>query len=156
MKKNFVLFLQTILLIWFFLAMVGLNFGDNYLVTRSYKDDGVFFLIYLATVILFAVKENIGKWISIVWLSMWFMIQFLCHEWYTIFNGGFMGSLQNKIEYFSETMQWMRIEGKYIPDIYHTLLHIFILITLISMVIYTVKSKKSSSITFSFVYILEN
>lgn len=142
MRKNIVLFQQIILLVWFFLAMTGLYFGDNCLVTKSYKNDGIFFLIYLATIIFFAVKESIGKWLSVGWLSMWFLIQFICHEWYTIFNDGFMGSLQNKIEYFAGTMQWIRIEGKYIPDIYHTILHILILFTLISTLMYTVKIKK--------------
>ena len=142
MKKNFVLFLQIVLLIWFFLDMVGLYFGDNCLVTRSYNDDGIFFFLYLVTVIIFAVKENIGKWLSIGFLSIWLIIQFICHEWYTIFNDGFMGTLENKIEYFSGTMQWLVIEGKYIPDIYHTVLHILILFTLIGTVIYTIKVKK--------------
>lgn len=142
MRKNLVLFQQVVLLVWFFLAMTGFYFSGNCLVTRSYKDDGIFFLIYLATIIFFTVKESIGKWLSIGWLSMWFFIQFICHEWYTIFNDGFMGNLQNKIEYFSGTMQWINIEGKYIPDIYHTILHILILFTLISTVIYTIKSKK--------------
>lgn len=142
MRKNIILFQQVVLLIWFFFAMTGLYFGDNCLVTRSYKDDGIFFLIYLATIILFAVKEHIGKWLSIGWLSLWFFIQFICHEWYTLFNDGFMGNLQSKIEYFARTMQWIRIEGKYIPDIYHTILHILILFTLICTVIYTIKSKK--------------
>ena len=31
---------------------------------------------------------------------MWLVIQFMCHEWYTIFNSGFMGSLDGKIKYF--------------------------------------------------------
>ena len=144
MKKNLVLCLQIVLLIWFSLDMTGLYFGDRCLVTSSYKDDGILLLIYLVTVILFVVTENIGKWLSIGWLSMWLITQFICHEWYTIFNSGFMGNLQNKIEYFSGTMQWLRIEGKYIPDIYHTVLHILILFTLISTVIYIRKSGKKT------------
>lgn len=139
MKKNTVLIWQIVLLIWFFIDMTGLSLGKYCLVTKSYKDDGIFFLIYFATVILFALKENIGKWISIGWMSMWFITQFICHEWYTIFDGGFMGNLQDKIKYFSGTMQWIKIEGKYVPDIYHTLLHILILTALIFTIIYTVK-----------------
>lgn len=41
--------------------MTGLYFGNKCLVTRSYKEDGICFLIYLITIILFLVKENIGK-----------------------------------------------------------------------------------------------
>lgn len=142
MKKMHCIIAQLILLVWFFLDMIGVYFGDNCLVTRSYQDDGILFLIYLATVILFIVKDNIGKWFSIVFMSMWFGTQFICHEWYTIFNGGFMGTLEGKIKYFSGTIQWLQIDGRYIPDLYHTILHILILYALVSTIIYTVKTKK--------------
>ena len=70
------------------------------------------------------------------------MIQFFCHEWYTIFNGGFMGTLEGKIEYFSGTIQWVQIEGKYIPDLYHTFLHILIIFALTITIIYSAKRDK--------------
>ena len=47
MKKIYCIISQVVLLIWFFLDMTGLYFGDKCLVTTSYKDDGLFFLIYL-------------------------------------------------------------------------------------------------------------
>ena len=141
-KKIYCIIAQLILLLWFFLDMTGLCFGNNCLVSRSYKDDGIFFLIYLIVVILFIVKEQIGKWFVIVWLSMWFAIQFICHEWYTIFNDGFMGTLERKIEYFSGTIQWLQLDGKYIPDVYHTILHILILCALISTIVYSIKITK--------------
>ena len=139
-KKTCIIF-QILLLMWFFLDMTGVYLGDKCLVTQSYREDGVFFLIYLVTVILFIVKVQIGKWLVAVWTSLWFITQFLSHEWYTIFNCGIMGSVEGKIKYFSDTLQWIRIEGKYIPDIYHTVLHILILLTLISTINYIVKSK---------------
>lgn len=143
MKKTHCIIIQLILLLWFFLDMTGLYFGDKCLVTKSYKDDGAFFLIYLVAIILFIAKEKIGKWLVIVWLAMWFGIQFICHEWYTIFNDGFMGTLEGKIECFSGTMQWLQIEGRYIPDVYHTILHILILCALISTIVYSIKIKNS-------------
>lgn len=127
-------------LVWFFLDMIGVYFGDKCLVTQSYKEDGVFFLIYLTAIILFIIKDQIGKWIVAVWTSIWFVIQFLCHEWYTIFNGGIMGSLEGKIKYFSETVQWIKIEGKYIPDIYHTVLHILLLFVIITTFMFIKKT----------------
>ena len=63
MKKIYCMIAQIVLLLLFFLDMIGLYFGDKCLVTRSYKEDGIFFLIYLATMILFFTKEKIGKWI---------------------------------------------------------------------------------------------
>ena len=108
--KNTCIIFQMLLLMWFFLDMIGVSFGDKSLVTQSYKEDGVFFLIYLVTVILFIVKVQIGRWFVAVWTSLWFIIQFLCHEWYSIFNSGIMGSIEGKIEYFSGTLQWIRID----------------------------------------------
>ena len=142
MKKIYCSIAQIILLLWFFLDMIGLYFGENCLVTRSYKEDGILFLIYLVTMILFFVKEKIGKWLVIGWMSMWLLIQIMCHEWYTFFDSGFMGTLEGKIKYFSGTIQWIQIEGKYVPDVYHTVLHILILIALALTIIYTAKNRK--------------
>jgi hypothetical protein len=126
--------------------MTGLYFGDKCLVTKSYKDDGIFFLIYLAAVVMFILKEKIGKWLIVVWTSIWFVVQFMCHEWYTIFNKGFMGTVEGKIRYFSGTMQWLKIDGKYVPDIYHTVLHICILLVLISTILYVLNHGRTNRI----------
>ena len=142
MKKRYCIITQTLLLLWFFLDMTGVYFGNSYLVTRSYKDDGIFFLIYSAVMILFIFKEKIGKWAVLVWTSLWFVIQFLCHEWYTIFSKGVMGSLEDKIKYFSGAIKWIEIDGRYIPDVYHTILHILILAVVITTALYIRNSKK--------------
>lgn len=145
MRKIHCMVIQLILLFWFFLDMMGLSFGDNCLVTRSYKDDGIFFLVYLTVVLLFIFKEKIGKWMMMIWLFMWLAIQFMCHEWYTIFNKGFMGTVEGKIKYFSGTLHWLKTKDRYIPDVYHTILHILILCALISTVVYFVKTEKKIS-----------
>lgn len=142
MKKKYCIITQTLLLLWFFLDMTGVYFSNSYLVTRSYKDDGLFFLIYLVAMILFIFKEKIGKWAVWVWTSLWFVIQFLCHEWYTIFSKGVMGSLEDKIKYFSGAIKWIEIDGRYIPDVYHTILHILILAVVITTSLYIRNSKK--------------
>ena len=142
MKKKYCVILQIVLLLWFLLDMIGVYFSDSYLVTRSYKDDGIFYLIYLAVMVLFIFKEKIGKWAVFVWTSLWFIIQFLCHEWYTIFGKGIMGTLEKKIEYFSGAVKWLEVEGRYIPDVYHTILHILILAVVITSAIYIRNSKK--------------
>ena len=142
MKKRYCIITQTLLLLWFFLDMTGVYFSNSYLVTRSYKDDGLFFLIYLVAMILFIFKEKIGKWAVWVWTSLWFVIQFLCHEWYTIFSKGVMGSLEDKIKYFSGAIKWIEIDGRYIPDVYHTILHILILAVVITTSLYIRNSKK--------------
>lgn len=144
MQKRYCIIPQILLLFWFFLDMTGVYFNNSYLVTRSYKDDGIFFLIYLAAMILFILKENIGKWAVLVWTSLWFVIQFLCHEWYTIFGKGIMGPLEGKIKVFLGAVKWLEIEGRYIPDVYHTILHILILTVVITSAMYIRNYKKQA------------
>ena len=142
MKKKHCIITQMILLLWFFLDMIGIYFGDKCLVTRSYKEDGIFFLIYLIAVVLFIIKEKFGKWFVICWMSIWFVIQFLCHEWYTLFGSGFMGNTEDKIAYFKDCIQVANVSGRYVPDLYHIVLHVFILTAFISIVIIPDKSKE--------------
>lgn len=153
MPKKTCLIFQAILLIWFFLDMIGIYFGDGRcLVERSYADDGPFFLIYLACFVLFILKENIGKWMMAGWLVMWFLIQFLSHEWYTIFGCGIMGTLEGKIKYFSNTLHWTNNQDRYFPDVYHTILHILILLALFMNIFYIVslgRKRKNNYYSFS-------
>ena len=53
-----------------------------------------------------------------------------------------MGSLEDKIKYFSGAIKWIEIDGRYIPDVYHTILHILILAVVITSAIYIRNSKK--------------
>lgn len=94
--------------------------------------------------ILFIFKEKFGKWAVAVWTSIWFVVQFLCHEWYTIFGKGIMGSLEGKIKCFSGAIKWLEIDGRYIPDVYHSILHILILMVVITSAIYIRNSKKQA------------
>lgn len=143
MKKIHVIMAQTALLIWFFLDMTGFCIGGQCLVTASYREDGIFFLMALAVLILFIAKEKAGKWLSAGWLSLWLFTQFINHEWYTIFGDGFMGSAEGKIRYFSGTMHWLTVEGRYIPDIYHTVLHLLIVLALTVTIVYIAKKRRA-------------
>lgn len=147
MKKIYCIVLQIILLVWFFLDMTGFYLDGHCLVIQSYSDDGIFFLIYFAAVILFITKEKTGKWFVAIFTALWFTTQFICHEWYTIFNSGFMGGLEGKIKHFQGTIHWISIEGRYIPDVYHTILHILILSVFASTVIYIHKTRKQNNVT---------
>ena len=57
-----------------------------------------------------------------------------------------MGSLDGKIKFFSGTIKWLNIDGKYIPDLYHTILHLLIITALVSTLIYIAKAKKGKKI----------
>lgn len=142
MKKSTCIIFQSILLIWFLLDMTGLSFGDKCLVEQSFKDDGIFFAIYLVTFVWFILKDSVGKWDVLIWSGLWFITQFLCHEWYTLFDRGCMGSTEGKIKIFSENIQLFSIEGRYVPDLYHIILHVLILCVFITTLIYIIKGKK--------------
>ena len=139
MKKRMFLISQFMLLAWFFLDMIGVYFTDCYLVTRSYKEDGIFFLIYLLCILLFIFKEKAGKWAVLVWSIIWFITQFMNHELITITGRGYEG----KLKYFAGSLYWLKIDGMYIPDVYHTILHILILAVIICGIIY-MRDKKGS------------
>lgn len=138
MKKKMFLICQILLLIWFFLDMTGVYFKDSYLVTRSYIDDGLFFAIYLATVVLFLIKDKIGKWAVLGWSAIWFIAQFMSHELVTITGNGY----ENKTHYFEGALKWLEIDGVYVPDVYHTVLHVLILAVIITGFVYVFDRKK--------------
>lgn len=129
---------QVLLLAWFFLDMTGVYYTDGYLVTRSYKEDGIFFLIYLAAVVLFIIRDKIGKWAFLIWSVIWFITQFMNHELVTITGNNSEG----KMRYFEGALKWLDIEGVYVPDVYHTVLHVLILAVIVVGVIYVMRSKK--------------
>ena len=137
MKKRSVIIVCVILLIWFFLDMTGLYFENEYLVSQSYKDDGIFFIIYFVVFILFVFKEKIGKYLLDAWLFMWFITQFLSHWYFTITGGGL-----RKLEFFKGSIKIINSSSRYFPDLYHIVLHIFILIALIFLNIYIFQVRK--------------
>ena len=54
-------------------------------------------------IILFIVKEKVGTWFAIGWMAMWFGIQFICHEWYTILHILILYALVSTIIYAVKT-----------------------------------------------------
>lgn len=146
MTKKKALIWQLPLLIWFALDMTGLCLPGFCLVEPAFQDDGIFFLLYLVAILSFILFERIGRWVLTIWLSLWLLTQLLSHEWYTVFGRGVMGSLDGKITAFSHTLQWGVWPGRYVPDVYHTILHLLILFALISLLRYLRHSKNEKEI----------
>lgn len=138
MNKKNVVIACIVLLIWFFLDMVGVYFNNTYLVTQSYKDDGLFFAIYLISLLLFIFKEKIGKYILTIWLSMWLFFQYLFHYGYQLIGQ----TTESKINYFNGSIKLININNGYFPDLYHFILHILILTSIVILIVYIIKSKK--------------
>lgn len=136
-RKKVTVITNLILLGWFFLDMVGVYFGNNILVSRSYKDDGVYFIIFAFALLLFLLKDRIGKYVLFIWLFIWFGAQFYSHWYITIF-----GPWERMNTFFADTIKIIPSSNIYIPDLYHTVLHILILISLGSLIIFLLSLRK--------------
>src|SRR6056297_2984832 len=139
MKKFSCIIANLTLLVWFFLDITGVYFEKNYLVTTSWREDGLFFLVFVFALIFFIVKERIGKFVLIIWQILWLITQFFSHEWYTLVGGG-----EGKISYFKDSIKLFHSESRYIPDLYHIILHLLIVIALVTTILYTRETKKST------------
>jgi len=123
--------------------MVGFKIGNFILVERAWKDDGIFFLIYIALFIFFYLKEQQGKYLLTIFLSLWLATQFISHWYYTIFGASEKKFLSYN-RYFADTYQIIPAsDSVLVPDLYHVLLHLFILTALVLMVRYTLKSRRA-------------
>ncbi|MDO5154760.1 MAG: hypothetical protein Q4D51_02240 [Eubacteriales bacterium] len=140
-RKKVAIIANSLLLLWFSLDMFGVKLGEKYLVEGAFKDDGLFMLISVITFILFVVTKKIGKYFHLIWLSMWLVVQFLSHEWYTIFGNGFMGDVDVKINCFKDCIKIVSVQGRYVPDAYHTILHILLVVALVTTLRVTAKTK---------------
>lgn len=129
--KKCVVILNTILLVWFLFDMTGLSFGNSVLVSTAYKDDWIFLILFLIAFTLFIFKDKIGRYVLAGWLILWFATQFYFHWLFTIW-----GPWEAKIQYFSNTIKLINSSTRYIPDLYHIVLHIFILAAMISTLLY--------------------
>src|SRR6056297_2640940 len=137
MKKFICIIANLTLLVWFFLDMTGVYFENTYLVTTSWRDDGLFFLVFVFALVFFIVKERIGKFVLIIWQTLWLITQIISHEWYTLVGGG-----GRKISYFKDSIKLIHSESRYIPDLYHIILHLLIFIALVTTILYTRETKK--------------
>ncbi len=140
MNKKICFISNLCLLLWFFLDMVGVSINGHILVTRSFRDDGIFFIAFLILFIWYIFKDKIAKYFLAGWLFMWLLVQFLSHWYFTIF-----GPSEAKINYFADTIKLIPSYSRYIPDLYHIILHILILVSLTNMIIYSIASRKSKT-----------
>ena len=136
-KKKKVFIVNGILLCWFLLDLVGMKIGKQVLVTQAYKEDGIFFIIFVMTLLWFWKNEKMGKYVLEAWLFMWLITQFFSHWYFTIW-----GPWEGKNQYFEGTLKLIRSDLVYIPDLYPIVLHGWIVITLILTLRYNFDPKK--------------
>ncbi len=137
MMKKTCIWINIILLLWFFLDMTGVYFENSYLVSRAWKEDGIYFLIYLASFLLFVFYDKVGKFVLSMWLGLWLIAQFFSHEYFSI-----VGIEGSKNEYFEGSIKLFASNNRYYPDLYHIILHILILLALVFSIRFLLNSRK--------------
>ncbi|MBE9467735.1 MAG: hypothetical protein IMY72_05350 [Bacteroidetes bacterium] len=139
--KKKCLFIILLLFVWFSLDMTGFSFANITLVESAWNQvDGLWWLIFLTLFILFIFKEKFGKYLLSIFILMWIIIQFNCHWYHTIF-GTSVEKINSYNQYFRNTLHVISSSEKIlIPDLYHIILHLLILISLIILIRYIIYS----------------
>lgn len=124
-----------ILFIWFTFDMTGLSFGSTKIVTSAFIDepiDFIFWLVLLGCIVLFILKDNLGKFIVTVYLFFWgafqFSVYFRTGEKIIAYNNSFADT-HHIIAASQEIL---------IKDTYHIFLDIFIALSFVTSLVYII------------------
>ena len=124
---------QIVLWVWFFGCVVTYRFGKVYLVEGMGLKSAEFVMLclYSAGLACFHLWDGVGTWVLLFVLTAWIVVQFLCHWRYTIF-GASEQKLRGYHKCFQGTVRLIpESDTRLIPDLYHIVLHILILLNLI-------------------------
>ena len=130
---------EIVLFIWFFGCICTYKFGKCILVEGEGIKSAEFVMLclYGAGIILSLLFPMFGMWYLLGVLIFWFAVQFFCHWYYTIF-GASEKKLKGYNECFKNTVHIIPAsETRLIPDLYHIVLHILILLN-IGLVIHNI------------------
>lgn len=125
--------LQSALWLWFLGCTTTYRIGKYLLVEGMgiKSAECVVFCLYSIALALYHFVQPAGKWILSVLLILWFIVQFACHWYYTIF-GASEKKLAGYNDCFRETIRLLPMsEKRLVPDLYHIVLHILILANIV-------------------------
>ncbi len=128
------LILQIALWIWFLGCVTTWRIGKRLLVEGMGVKSAEFVMLclYTAGLASFHLLRPAGKWILAAVLTAWFVVQFFCHWYYTIF-GASAEKLEGYNECFRGTIRLFPESGtRLVPDLYHVALHVLILLNLLA------------------------
>ena len=132
-KMVFTLIAQLLLWIWFLGCTITWRFGKLLLVEGMGIKSAEFVMLCLYSIglITYYLFQPAGRWILFTILVIWLVIQFFCHWYYTIF-GASESKLKGYNECFKDTARLIPMsEKRLIPDLYHIILHILILLNIV-------------------------
>lgn len=124
---------QAILWLWFLGCVITWRFGKVLLVEGMgiRSAEFVMLCLYSAGLLSFYLYRPVGKWILFAVLLFWFIVQFFCHWYYTIF-GASQKKLKGYNECFCNTVHLIPMsEERLIPDLYHMILHLLIVLNIV-------------------------
>lgn len=124
--------LQAALWIWFLGCTTTWRFGRYTLVEGMGVKSAEFAtqcLYSIGLLLYWAVPA--GKWILLGMLVLWFVVEFFCHWYFTIF-GVTERKLKGYNECFRNTVRLFPMsETRLVPDLYHIVQHTLILLNII-------------------------
>ena len=121
---------QIALWVWFLGCTITYRIGKCLLVEGMGLKSAEFaaLCLYSLGLAAFHCFRPAGKWILFGILVLWFMVQFRCHWYYTIF-GASKEKLQGYNDCFRDCLRIFPMSDKrLIPDLYHIVLHMLILV----------------------------
>ena len=127
------LVLQIILWLWFLGCIITWKAGRYLLVEGMGVRSAEFIMlcVYTAGMAACLFFRPAGKWILLGILILWFAVQFFCHWYYTVF-GASPKKIRGYNECFRDTVRLFPVsEERLIPDLYHIVLHLLILINIV-------------------------
>ncbi len=125
--------IQVALWVWFFGCVTTYRIGKVLLVEGMGIKSAEFFMLCLFSfgLVSYHLFQPVGKWILLIILVLWFIVQFLCHWYYTIF-GASETKLQGYNDCFRDTIRLFPMsEKRLVPDLYHIILHVLIVFNII-------------------------
>ena len=123
-----VIIVSSLLWIWFLGCTISWRFGKVVLVNGEGVKSLEFAVLVLFSIgmVLYILLEPVGKWVLLSELSLWLVVQFFCHEYFTIF-GVSKRKLTGYNQCFEGTVKVFPVsETRLVPDLYHIVLHLLL------------------------------
>lgn len=136
--------LVSVLFFWFTLDLSGMKIGNLNLVDGSCINDEpidvVWWVIFLICFIIFILKDKVGKYILLSFVSIWcFLIQYPIY-----FRSA--KRIEDYNNYFKKTHHIIPPSNNFlIKDTYHIFLDLFLFIVLISLIVFIIKSRRNQN-----------
>lgn len=132
-----VIAVSCLLWLWFLGAVTTWRFGKILLVEGVGIKSAEFFMLclYSITLTAFVRWEPTGRWMLLGVLALWLVVQFFCHEYFTLF-----GTSEKKLTGYNQCFEgtvklFPPSRIRLIPDLYHIVLHLLLAVDLILVIL---------------------